>query len=344
MIISERSVYDNLKKCAKEFGSLCAIDYFGREISYWELVREVNRCACALVACGINRGDVVTVCLPNIPQAVYLFYAANKLGAIADIIDPYIEENEISIRLEQSGSKYIFALDRISDKIEDVADKIDLKLIVTASASDEMPVVMKAGDFIKNFGRKKNLFTDWYGFISKASPSDRYISVHGAGDATAAYLRETDDTSQRIEISNKCFNDFALYCLDECGNIDKADRVLAVIPISRGFGIGTCVHSVFSTGGTAVILPDFNNNDIDKAIVRYCPNVIAGDSDMYKALAESSGFKGKDVSFIRTVVFTGSRIEPDLKRQIREKLSSHGSVCRICELKSINDFTNEKRS
>lgn len=343
LIIPERSVYDNLKRSAKEYGSLCAVDYFGREISYRELVREVNRCACALVAIGVNRGDVVSVCLPNVPQAVYLLYAVNKLGAAADMIDPYCNEMDIKDRLVKSGSRYIFALESISSKLENIVDTLDIKLVVTASVSDEMPLVMKTGHIIKNFGKKKRKspFLDWNGFISKASPTDRYIVVHSSGETAAAFISERDD-SQSISVSNKNFNDFALYCLEECGNIDKADRVLAVVPISQGFGIGTCMHSVFSVGGTAVILPNFNNNDIDKAIIRYCPNVIAGDSRMYKVMAESSGFDGKDLSFIKTAILAGGKFDETLKKEIRELLCSCGSICRICEIESLTDHIAEK--
>jgi long-chain acyl-CoA synthetase len=339
LIIPDRSVYDNLKICVKEYGSLCALDYFGREISYRELIREVNRCACALVACGINRGDVVSVCLPNIPQAVYLLYAINKLGAVSDIIDPYIGENDIIARVEQSGSRYIFALDTIYEKIETLNSELNVSLLVTASVSDEMPIIMKTGHILKNFGIKKrrSLFMDWNSFISKASPSDRYISAHSTGNTIWAFISEGSDTVQYCKVSNKKFNDFAVYCLDMCGNIEKADRVLAVIPISQAFGICTCIHSVFSVGGTAVILPNFNNNDIDRAILRYLPNVIAGNSGMYRALCERKGFDGEDLSFINTAIMTG-QFDDDLKKHVREQLSSNGSICEMCELKSLTEF------
>ena len=338
LIIPDRSVYDNLKRCAKEYSCLCALEYFGRGISYRELIREINRCACALISCGVNRGDVVSVCMPNIPQAVYLFYAINKLGAAADIIDPFDDKKEIMERIEQSGSKYIFALDNISYKMTAINDTCDIRLIVTASVSDEMPIVMKTGHFIKNFGKKKTKspFTDWNSFISKASPSDRYIAVHETGNTKAAYI--SDDEAKGIGVTNKDFNDFTIYCLNMCGNIEKADRVLAVIPISQGFGIGTCIHSVFSVGGTAVILPNFNNNDIDKAINRYCPNIIAGNNQMYRAMAESRGFENKDLSFVKTAILAGGGFEDDIKKLIREQLSSHGSICKICELNKITDF------
>ena len=67
----ECSVYDHISRKAKEYGSLCALDYFGRSISYRELMREINQCACALVAAGVKKGDSISICLPNIPQAVY---------------------------------------------------------------------------------------------------------------------------------------------------------------------------------------------------------------------------------------------------------------------------------
>lgn len=346
LIVNELSVYDNIKRSAREYGSLCALDYFGRDISYRELIREINRCACALIACGVSRGDIITVCLPNVPQAVYLFYAASKLGACADMADPYMDCGNISERIEKSGSKYVFAIDSAAPELEERLAGSDIKLAVAVSVEYEMPFAVRTGRFFKEFGKKrlKSSFIGWKSFISGATPSDRFINVHGAGADMAAFLSEIAEYEQTepLPLTNSDFNEYALYCLGICTDIGKADRVLAVVPISQGFGIGTCMHSVFALGGTAVILPNFNNDDIDRAILRYCPNVLAGDRKMFESLAESSGLDGQDIGFIKSAVLGGTPPDEAVRQKVNGMLKEHGCECEICDLMNIRDFVRKK--
>lgn len=53
-------------------------------MSTW--VRQIHECARALKALGIREGDKVTICIPNAPQTVAMFYAVNMVGAIANMV------------------------------------------------------------------------------------------------------------------------------------------------------------------------------------------------------------------------------------------------------------------
>ena len=65
-----------------------ALDYFGKEQSYRELIEKIDICAAAFLSLGVKRGDVVSFCNPTTPEIYYAFYALNKIGAIANMIDP----------------------------------------------------------------------------------------------------------------------------------------------------------------------------------------------------------------------------------------------------------------
>jgi len=69
--------------------------FMGKTTTYKQFTVEVDTCAKALRAIGIKEGDKITICMPNCPQAVIMFYAVNVVGAIANMIHPLSSENEI---------------------------------------------------------------------------------------------------------------------------------------------------------------------------------------------------------------------------------------------------------
>ena len=55
-------------------------------LTYWELAREVNRCANALRRLGITRGDRVAIYLPMVPQAAIAMLACARIGAVHSVV------------------------------------------------------------------------------------------------------------------------------------------------------------------------------------------------------------------------------------------------------------------
>ena len=331
----DRSVYDHLRKYANEYSGLCALEYYGRKISYRDLLREVNRCACALAAAGVKKGDSISICLPNIPQAVYLFYAVNKLGAVANMIHPMSAEKEILDYIDLTDSRYIFAIDLIAEKLEYISDRVAMKRIVTVSAADEMSLIYKTGYHLKSLKErpKKYNFIDWKEFISKASPCDKYINAHGRPDDCAAILYSGGTTGKPkgIMLTNLNFNALALQSIDACGCLEKGDRVLSVMPVFNGFGLGVCIHTVLTFGGTAVIMPRFRVNEFDKLLFKYYPNVIAGVPAIYEAMLRSDGFRDKKLDFIKCVISGGDSLSPSTKEKLNAMLKEHGCECTVRE-------------
>ena len=57
-----------------------------RVLTYWDLAREVRRCANALKPLGIRRGDRVAIYLPMIPEAVIAMLACARIGAVHSVV------------------------------------------------------------------------------------------------------------------------------------------------------------------------------------------------------------------------------------------------------------------
>ena len=126
------SMYDMIKKAKEEYGSLIAYDFMGKAVTYDRFIEEVDICAKALKAQGIKKGDTITICLPNVPQAIIMFYAINKIGAIASMVHPLSAENEILFYLNESKSRLAITLSQFYNKFEALKGKTPVeKVIVT---------------------------------------------------------------------------------------------------------------------------------------------------------------------------------------------------------------------
>jgi len=57
-----------------------------RVLTYWDLAREVQRCANALKSLGVRRGDRVAIYLPMIPEAAIAMLACARIGAVHSVV------------------------------------------------------------------------------------------------------------------------------------------------------------------------------------------------------------------------------------------------------------------
>ena len=108
---TKKSIYEYLIESVGDDKDYIALNYFGNKINYTEFLDNIDIAARALTNYGIKKNDIVTICLPNIPEAIYAFYACNKIGAVVDIIHPLSSTEQVKFYLQESKSRYLFLVD-----------------------------------------------------------------------------------------------------------------------------------------------------------------------------------------------------------------------------------------
>ena len=83
----------------------------GRTLTYKELHLEVCRFANALLKLGITKGDVVTICLPMIPEAAIAVLACARIGAVHSVIFAGFSPQAIAGRVDNAKSKVVLTCD-----------------------------------------------------------------------------------------------------------------------------------------------------------------------------------------------------------------------------------------
>ena len=84
----EGSMFEAVKAIADKYPKNIAFDFMHKTTTYAKMITEIETCAKALKTIGVREGDRVTIALPNCPQAIYMFYAVNLVGAICNMIHP----------------------------------------------------------------------------------------------------------------------------------------------------------------------------------------------------------------------------------------------------------------
>ena len=104
-----------------------ALQYYGKTLSYKKLYEKIETCAKALKANGVEEGERVTICMPNTPEAIIMFYAINMAGAVASMIHPLSSENEIEFYMDAANSKYILTINIFAEKVIKAASRVNAK-------------------------------------------------------------------------------------------------------------------------------------------------------------------------------------------------------------------------
>lgn len=331
------SLYKLLENSILQHPDYISYNYYGTKRTYKEFAQEIDKCARAFKSLGVKSKDRVSICMPNTPEAIISFYALNKIGAVANMIHPLSAENEIKHFLNVSKSKYIIAIDISFSKINHIAKETVLKKCIIVSAKNSMPFHMKIGYEITK-GRKikiekSNLILKWNDFIKLNENYNEEINDNFNGEHVAAILYSGGTTGypKGIELTNLNFNSLAMQSYEACRCLEEKDKVLAIMPIFHGFGLGICIHTVQYFGGTSILLPQFSSKAFDKLLKKYKPNIIAGVPTLYEALLKNKNLEGYDLSFLKCVISGGDSLSISLKKKVDIFLKEHGANIQIRE-------------
>ena len=326
-------IYEHFLDTAKEHPNYIAYEYFGREVTYQKFVKNIEKCAKALKAIGVMEGDVVTLCLPNMPEAIIMFYAINMIGAISNIIHPLSSENEILDFLKLSNSKVIITIDIAVSKIVNILSESKLSNIIVTNASENMKFDKKFLYYLAR-GRKMHLpeidiITMWQDFLVLG---DNYIgpfvSKRDMNDpAVILYSGGTTGIPKGILLSNLNFNALAMQAKEIVMPKPK-EIILAIMPIFHGFGLGVCLHTTLCVGMKCILIPEFNHKKFKKLIKKYHPNFIVGVPTLFEALTNAK-FKKNELSCITNIISGGDTLNPNLKKKIDDFLMKYGSNAKV---------------
>ena len=334
----EGSMYDKVAQIARKYPRNIAFDFMGKSTTYKTMLQEIDRCAKALRTIGVREGDKVTIAMPNCPQAIYMFYAVNRVGAIANMIHPLSAEKEIEFYLNESESVTAITLDQFYHKFERIRANTKVVNIIIASIKDALSKPIKAGYMLTEGRKIKRIPKDapvirWKEFLrlSKACFYPYAVERKSDDPAVILYSGGTTGTTKGIVLTNKNFNALGQQVVAANPIFRPGDKMLAAMPLFHGFGLGVCVHTMLSQGGRCILIPRFTAETYAKQITKYKCNFIAGVPTLYEALLRLDSMRDADLSCLKGVFSGGDSLSVELKKKFDKFLADHNATIQVRE-------------
>ena len=334
----EGSMFDAVKKAADQYPDYTAFTFMGRGTSYREMIREIEKCARALKTIGVRENDKVTIALPNCPQAIYMFYAVNLVGAIANMVHPLSAEKEIEFYLNESDSVTAITLDQFYHKFENVRSNTKVVNIIIASVKDALSQPLKAGYMLTEGRKIKKIPKEapvirWNEFmrLSRACFYNYKVERKSDDPAVILYSGGTTGKTKGIVLTNMNFNALGAQIVATNPMYRPGDKMLSAMPMFHGFGLGVCIHSILQCGGCCILIPRVNPKDYAKQVVKNRCNFIAGVPTLYEAMLRMKSMENADLSCLKGVFSGGDSLSIELKKKFDKFLYDHKAVIQVRE-------------
>ena len=237
--------------------------------SYADLAREIGAAATMLRQGGIGIGDRVAFHGGNHPFALVSLFATTAIGAVWVPIHPARPEDEVRLVLEDSGARLLIRASPATHPEAGISE-------YEAAAFDA-------------------------GVTSAAIPTWQAASEDLA---ILAYTSGTTGPPKGVILSHGNVLWDVIQMVSECG-IGPADVTLAAAPFTRMGGLGVTVLPTLFTGGSVVVPPSTDGPAVLDTIARSHVTVLFANPDLLQAMLHAPGWRGADLSSVRTGVVGG---------------------------------------
>ncbi len=333
-----KTMYQMLSDAVRQYPNNIAYSFMGKETTYATFHKRIEAAAKGLVKMGIQKGDKVTICMANTPQAVDCFYALNRIGAIPNMIHPLSAAAEIAFYLNVSHSKAILTLDQFYSKVDSIRKDLNQPVdILIARIQDELPFPLNVAYPLTKGGRQGKLpksgYTLWTDMVAAGKNTQLPADDGQCQDCGAIlYSGGTTGTTKGIMLSNLNFNALGMQTIAASGYPNVAGmKMLSIMPVFHGFGLGIGIHTALIGGATCILVPQFSVATYAKILKKDKPELIPGVPTLFEALLRADSLENTDLSFLKGIFSGGDSLSPELKKKVDAFLKAHGSTEQIRE-------------
>lgn len=328
------SIYEQIKRTCLRYPNSIAIEYLGNKIKYKKFLKKIDRCAISFKYNGVKKGDIISICLPNVPEALICLYALNKIGAIGNMIHPLSAEEEIKESLISTKSKYLVMIDMFYSKTKNIISSTNVKKVIFVSASNSMKFYMKLPYKIMNIKKYEHyhlnkLYTNWFLFNLKSLfVNKKNIKFKKYTKNTPAVILHSGGTSgkpKNVVIQNRAFLLLTEQDKVIVKNMNVGEGCLAIMPNFHGFGLAVSMHVQIACGYKCILVPTFDPKKFDVLLNKTKPSIIFGVPTLFEALINSRNVKNLDLSNLKYVISGGDTLPKTLEDDVNRYLIKHNA-------------------
>lgn len=331
---SPMSIYQLMENQNLSHSKEVAISYFGTKISYGELLENIDKIAKSLLQIGVKKGDIVMMSMPNTPEAEYLFYAINKIGAVINSIDPRASQEVIQQDIISSNASFFFTLDTIYEKVKKAAIKTDIKKIISISPFTSLKTPIKQLALLKNKKRYDSsdpLLMKWETFSKLSNHMKGNVETVYEKNRPAVIVHTGGSTGipKGVMLSNENFNALIYQQMYSNMGFQRNKKFLNILPPFIALGLNNAMHLAACLGLESIMIPTFEPEDFPKLIMKHKPNIVLGGPIHWNILTNSAKLDNEDFSYLEICCSGGDKMPRETQEKIQNFLKKHHAKANI---------------
>ena len=332
--LPDETVYNYIKDCNKDILQSKAINYYGRNIRYRELFAKTDAVASALENMGVKSGQYVSVCMINSPETIFLIFALNKIGAVANMICGADTPSEIRQHIIDADSQFVFTLDIFQEKILEAIKGTKVVKVVVSSLMQEMSLFSRLGARILKKSKavplmKDGRFIAWKAFI-RLNNGESSLAHDGNAPAFVTYTGGTTGGSKGVIISSNAALAVAKQYMAGEGNTKRGSKWVLILPLFIAFGVVCSLAIPFMAGMTIIIRLPFGEKmgDVCK---KFKPEYFVFSPAFWEDFADKN--EPLDLSYMIAPMSGGDMLTEKAEKKVNDYLQRCG-----CKAKLISGY------
>lgn len=318
MEIPERTLYRFIEEKNVDYPEGVVFRYYGNVITYGTLFHEIRRAARALKKAGVKAGDLVTIQSMHTPETIYLYYAINYLGAVANMVYVTLPPAEISQGQAVTGSKVYFIMDKAVQAVMAAGLPEDVT-VVTLPVSDSMAEPVRTGYRAQN-PVPENPYSTYAQFVEAAeNESLPEPATDAHAPAVIVYTSGTTGEPKGVVLSSHNINAMVVQYLNAEFHFQRGETYLDILPTFLAYGTGM-LQLAASTGIESTLWLSMDPAEIGGEFNRLKPNHFAGAASMVEEIIKQTT---GDLSGLINFTGGGESLSQEREAELNQFLKDH---------------------
>lgn len=274
------------------------------EVTYLQLDERTERVAEGLARFNIRPGDKVALFLPNMPEFIFAFFGALKLGAVAVPINTQLKGEEAAYILKNSESRVLVTTPAL--------------YAVIRPKRAELPVLEHLF-LVGERGGEGRVFSSLYqagsrpplnkGGMGRVSPEDPAALIYTSG---------TTGAPKGVILTHRNYL-FDVAQFVQATQMTDQDRFLCILPLFHVNGQVVTTLGPLYAGGSMVLMEKFSPKPFFATLERLRATAFSAVPTIYAILLNAEEAKEHDLSSLRFCICGAAPMPVDLFQKFEEK-------------------------
>ena len=263
------SLFDVVERSAQQYPNAPALEFFGKTITYAEMLEQIERAAEGLRALGVSAGDPVALILPNCPEHIVAFYAVLRLGAVVVEHNPLYTPRDLRKQFEDHGAKTAIVWNKVVSSVQEFPDDIAVTNLISVDITKSMPIttrillrlpISKARESREALYSPVANTVTWEKVTSAGRLPSIWVRPQTNDLAIIQYTSGTTGTPKGAALTHRNMIANAMQAQSWTPSVPRGEGCVfyAVLPMFHAYGLTLCVTFAMSMGARLVLFPKFD--------------------------------------------------------------------------------------